>query len=611
MESDAYRVLFRWAADGMVLIDAATGIIEDCNREFERQTGRTLDVLKGVKIWELRPAEKISAAREMFFRIVETGEGGSGELELERPDGTPVPVEFRSRVIKKDGKRYVYSICRDITERRRTEEKLRESEERLRSIIEAEPECVKIVAPDGALIEMNPAGLGMIEAESLDEVKGRVVYDLVAPEYRNAFITLTEKVCGGSHGILEFEMIGLKGRRRWLETHAVPLRDSRGNINSMLAVTRDITERKNAENALRESEEKFRSIAEHSMVGIYLIQSGKIMYGNSRLAEIFGIDIDEIVGHRSLEDFILPEDVPVVRENIRKRLAGEEDSIHYEFRGLHRDGRVLHLEVFGTRIRYRGEPAIIGTLLDVTERKTAEEEREKKSEELAAINRIIIKTQGTLDSDEFMGVTLDAVCDLLMPDMALFYIARDGRLFLEDWRPTEERNVVHEKEFGECLCGIAARGREVVYSSDIHADIRCTLDECKRAGMHSFVALPFRRGGELLGLLGLGWKKQREFEDKRDFFETLAGSLSIAIHNTMLYREVKKYAEELEVKIEERTEELQKIVNLMAGREVRMAELKKVIGQLREQIEMAGLTPVADDPLREEGARAEWEPPHP
>jgi len=131
--------------------------------------------------------------------------------------------------------------------RKYAEEKLAASENRLRAIIQAEPQCVKVVAPDGTLLDMNRAGLAMIEAECLEQVSGTNVYSFVAAQHREAFRELTEKVCRGGEGTLEFEIVGLKGTRRWVETHALPLRGERKEIVGALGVTRDISERKRGE----------------------------------------------------------------------------------------------------------------------------------------------------------------------------------------------------------------------------------------------------------------------------------------------------------------------------------------------------------------------------
>ena len=119
-----------------------------------------------------------------------------------------------------------------------------ENERRLRAIIESEPECVKILARDGTLLEMNPAGLGMIEADSASQIVGKDVYGLIVPEHRRPFQELNEATFRGESGALEFEIVGLKGTRRWLGTHTAPLRNSKGQVVAVLGITRDITEQK-------------------------------------------------------------------------------------------------------------------------------------------------------------------------------------------------------------------------------------------------------------------------------------------------------------------------------------------------------------------------------
>lgn len=124
---------------------------------------------------------------------------------------------------------------------------LRDSESRLRAILEAEPEGVQIVAPDGQLLEMNPAGLAMLEAASLQQAQQRPLQEFVLPEHRSAFRGLHDRVLRGENGTLEFEIEGLLGARRWLATHATALRDAAGNVATLLGVTQDITERKKVE----------------------------------------------------------------------------------------------------------------------------------------------------------------------------------------------------------------------------------------------------------------------------------------------------------------------------------------------------------------------------
>jgi two-component system, cell cycle sensor histidine kinase and response regulator CckA len=133
------------------------------------------------------------------------------------------------------------------------------------------------------------------------------------------------------------------------------------------------------EEALRESENKFRDLVEKSLVGVYLIQDGVFTYVNPKFAGIFGYTTGELTAKKGRGPVILPKDLVLredwltVNENIRKRITGETESIHSEFRGIMKSGEIRCVEVYGSRTTYQGRPALIGTLLDITERKKVEE----------------------------------------------------------------------------------------------------------------------------------------------------------------------------------------------------------------------------------------------
>jgi diguanylate cyclase (GGDEF)-like protein/PAS domain S-box-containing protein len=133
------------------------------------------------------------------------------------------------------------------------------SEARLRTIIENEPECIKIVDAQGRLKQMNAAGLAMIEADSQEQVLDRPVVDLIAPEYRAAFADMHRRVLAGESVQMEFVVQGLKGGRRWMETHAVPMQENDETVQ--LAVTRDITKRHKAEDERTALLEEIRQLA--------------------------------------------------------------------------------------------------------------------------------------------------------------------------------------------------------------------------------------------------------------------------------------------------------------------------------------------------------------
>ena len=135
----------------------------------------------------------------------------------------------------------------DSRGRSTAEAALRQSENHLRTIFETEPECVKVIDRNGQLMEMNAAGLAILEADSVGEVRQHKLLNFILPEYRAPFAALHKRVMSGESGVLEFEVMGLRGTRRWLDTHAAPMRDATGKVAMLLGITRDITERKKAE----------------------------------------------------------------------------------------------------------------------------------------------------------------------------------------------------------------------------------------------------------------------------------------------------------------------------------------------------------------------------
>ncbi len=144
--------------------------------------------------------------------------------------------------------------------------------------------------------------------------------------------------------------------------------------NRVMVIVRDITVRKKIETELREAELRFRTIADKSMVGVYIVQKGKFTYVNPRFAEIFGYEPDELMNTVPLEIIIAEEYRDITTENVKRRMTGEVESVNYETKGRRKDGATNWVEFYGSRAIIGGEPTIIGSMIDITERKKAEEE---------------------------------------------------------------------------------------------------------------------------------------------------------------------------------------------------------------------------------------------
>ena len=140
-----------------------------------------------------------------------------------------------------------------------------------------------------------------------------------------------------------------------------------------ISVQEDITERRQVEEALRQSEASYRIVTEGSLAGVYLIQDGKFRYVNPVLAQVFGYTPNELIDHLGPSDLVDPEDRDRIAGNVERRLAGEGVPSRSHFKGLCKDGSVIYVETLSRQVEYQGRPAVMGTLLDVTERWLVEE----------------------------------------------------------------------------------------------------------------------------------------------------------------------------------------------------------------------------------------------
>jgi PAS domain S-box-containing protein len=225
----------------------------EINPAFEKLTGlRAADLIGKTQLEVMPNSEPLWAER--YGNVATTGK--------------PIAFENYSAELKKHYQVSAYApepgkfatVFLDITDRKKAEEELHlreqalaNSERFLKTVIDSEPDCIKLLDIDNNLLMINRAGLEMIEADTFDQVKGQCISPFITDAYRDAFTALTKQVFQGIPGTLEFELIGLKGRHVWLETHAVAFRDEQGEIISLLGITRDITERKTAEIAREEA----------------------------------------------------------------------------------------------------------------------------------------------------------------------------------------------------------------------------------------------------------------------------------------------------------------------------------------------------------------------
>ncbi|MDR7392970.1 MAG: PAS domain S-box protein [Armatimonadota bacterium] len=377
---EAFGVLFRHNPLPMWVYDVETLHFLAVNRAAVAHYGYSEEEFLRMRITEIRPEEDVPRLLEDIRRPRPEFQQ-SGVWRHRTKDGRVLHVEVSSHRLEFAGRPAVLVVAQDVTDRVRTEQALQESEEMFRNLVEHSPLGV-FVLQDGRAVYVNQAAAAIF-GDTVDQALALpAVRERVHPDDWPTVERELGRVLAGDAPHVSFAARGLRrdGTMVHVEVHGV--RTTFRGRPAVLGTLTDVTARRRAEEALRESEEKFRSLVEQSLVGVYLIQDGVFRYVNPALATIFGYTRQELLEGMGPRDVTHPEDWPLVQENLRRRLEGEVEAVQYGFRGVRKDGRVIHVEVHGRRTVYEGRPAVIGTLVDVTERKQAEEALRALTQEL-------------------------------------------------------------------------------------------------------------------------------------------------------------------------------------------------------------------------------------
>jgi len=264
----------------------------------------------------------------------------------------------------------------------------KKAEEKYRNIFENAIEGIFQTSPEGHFISANPS-LAKIHGYDSPEDLINSITDIekqlyVRPEDRKRMVKLLHE-----HGYVEHfevEMYRKDRSRHWISINAKTVKDTNGRILYYEGTMLDITQRKLAEQALKESEERYRVVIEHSNDGIAIIQGDRLQYVNKKFIEMFEYDsYEEIIG-KPIFITVHPDDVEIVKDMNRRRRQGENIPVRYEFKGITKNGKILYVEVSAANITYKGEPVYLVYLRDVTERKLAHDALIKSHKELEGLN---------------------------------------------------------------------------------------------------------------------------------------------------------------------------------------------------------------------------------
>lgn len=284
----------------------------------------------------------------------------------------------------------------------------RAPEQRFRSIFEHSPAMVYFTNLDGVILDINEAGVKMLGYKSREEIEGlvhaRSVYE--DPTDRGRFLKSMEKT--GSVQDFETRFRRLDGTVMDVMITAAMRRDRKGDVEGYEGFVIDVTDRKRAGRALHDSEEKYRTVVENSLSGIFVHQGGLFQFVNQRFAEMLGYDHpDEFIGMPFWE-VVHPEDRAMVKGRGLRREKAQIDPTQYPFRAIKKNGSTIWVELRATHAAYMGEPAVVGNFIDITQSKKAEEEIRHLSRRLIEVSEEEKKKLARDLHDEF-GQTLTSL----------------------------------------------------------------------------------------------------------------------------------------------------------------------------------------------------------
>jgi len=367
LSEERYRNLFENAKDVIILFDLK-GNVTSANKGAEKY-GFNKNGMFGKNMLKFVSKRYWPKLLKDIAQIA-LGKTAEGRIEIHTPKGDKI-AEYRSNPIFSDNKVVgIQTILEDISERKKAEETLRESEEKYRNLFESAMDAIVTLDLKGSITAVNSSVLRF--GYEKEDLVGKNILDFVSKEYWPAVMRDFSKVAQGEPAKNEVELAVPTGKIL-VEYHAGAIAKE-NNVAGVLINIRDVTERKKSEELLRESEERFRGLFEsiQDPVGIFVGKGGHLIDYNTAFKKSSGYTDEELQGKVFL-DFVHPDDRVMVLEKYRTEYSEDEFPMIYEIRGVNKKGECIPLELSVSAYKKKGK--VIGIEVihrDLTERKKAE-----------------------------------------------------------------------------------------------------------------------------------------------------------------------------------------------------------------------------------------------
>jgi PAS domain S-box-containing protein len=436
-------------------------------------------------------------------------------------------------------------VSRILAKRKKTERALGDSERRYRNLVETAPDVIYTLSEDGRITSLNPA-FEKVTGWSRSEWLNKSFTPIVHPDdLPIATETFQRSLCGETLPPVEIRVLSKSGEYLVGEFTSAPQIEN-GKIVGEFGIVRDVTERKKADEALQESEERFRSVVKNSHDGILIVDGNfRLVYANDELCRIFGYSREEIVG-QDFRKFLDEDTVSQCQDMYLRRQRGEEVPSPYELRIVRRDGEKRDIEIKSTILRdSQSRVQTVVQILNVTTQKRIEEERKQYEERLSALNLYGGKLNTANNLQQVYELTLDAMEKTLGFEDATLMVVERGCLKVVCQRGYP-KPILLQLPLDGTKKGItvrAANTRNPILIPDVKKD----KDYVEGVpNIQSELAIPIIAEDKVLGVLDVESKKLRAFDEKDvTLFQILASHAATAISNLERCKEIEKRSDQM------------------------------------------------------------------
>ncbi len=387
---EKYRALVETTDTGYLILDETSKIL-DANQEYIRMTGRkTLKDILDRSVLEWTAPYDLKRNEQEVKKCKKQGFVKNLEIDYVDKNGGITPIEINAKVVDTEEGLRILSLCRDITERKRVDELLLISEERYGTMIEHANDMIWTLDTQGLFTFCNHQA-EIISGQKLEDWKGKSFVPIIHPDYIEMVSEVFSKTLSGEPHSYTVRIYNNNGEIIILSVNTAPIYE-KGKIIGTVSFGRDITESKQAEEAIQQSEEKYRSLTEHLNVGVYrntVGAEGRFIEANPAAIEIFGYKKkNEFLRFKVADLYKNPEE----RKMFNDKIISEGFVRNKEIQLQKSDGTFFFGSVSAVAVKdEKGKVKYYdGIIEDITERKKTEEQLKKKNEELTAFNKLFV-----------------------------------------------------------------------------------------------------------------------------------------------------------------------------------------------------------------------------